>query len=147
MSFLSTKLNLLNIGRSLLFRNGIDAMCLHTTASLDRKWNPKNTGPQKFLRYNDTIFPPQTPDEVPRPAVSVSCSHSICFARQLIIIVVVDYSMCAIKCWTSNTAHTRCTLWRQWCAEWQWTKPCANWRCVPKRVLHSRMMPFWRPRN
>lgn len=41
----------------------------HTTSST-AKWNTQNIGPKKFLTYNKTIFPPQQPDEEPRPAVN-----------------------------------------------------------------------------
>lgn len=44
----------------------------HTTAGLDKKWNTRNMGPKKFVEYNKTVFPPQSPDEEPRPAVRCS---------------------------------------------------------------------------
>lgn len=44
---------------------------IHTSSCLDKKWNNNNTGPQKWLQYNKTIFPPQLQDEPSRPAVSI----------------------------------------------------------------------------
>jgi hypothetical protein len=33
-------------------------------------WNKDKKEPSKFIGYNKIIYPPQSPDEVPRPAVS-----------------------------------------------------------------------------
>lgn len=41
----------------------------HTTSTLDQVYNSKNLGPKKFQLHNKKIFPPQSPDEEPRPAV------------------------------------------------------------------------------
>lgn len=71
MSILTRSLNLLNLGRILMPKHGIEALAsLHTTTTLDKNWNSHRTGPQKWLRYNSKVFPPQTADEPPRPAVS-----------------------------------------------------------------------------
>lgn len=40
----------------------------HTSALLQKK-KGDNDGPTHFLSYNDKIYPPQSPDEEPRPAV------------------------------------------------------------------------------
>uniref|UniRef100_A0AAG5CVR0 Large ribosomal subunit protein uL22m n=1 Tax=Anopheles atroparvus TaxID=41427 RepID=A0AAG5CVR0_ANOAO len=41
---------------------------LHTTAPVAKNWNGNNTGPQRWLQYNKVIYPPQAPEEAPRPA-------------------------------------------------------------------------------
>ncbi|XP_017770818.1 PREDICTED: 39S ribosomal protein L22, mitochondrial [Nicrophorus vespilloides] len=38
----------------------------HTTSDLSA-WS-RNSGPKRWLKYNDVIYPPQSPDEEPRPA-------------------------------------------------------------------------------
>lgn len=43
---------------------------IHTSSTLDRKHNEKSMGPKNWEAYNKKIFPPQTPDEERRPAVS-----------------------------------------------------------------------------
>lgn len=45
---------------------------IHTGAILNAGYEKPN-GPQGFLRYNKTMFPPQQADEIPRPAVSIPC--------------------------------------------------------------------------
>ncbi|XP_063903722.1 large ribosomal subunit protein uL22m [Zophobas morio] len=40
---------------------------IHTSALL-QAWKPEDHEPQKFLEYNKKIYPPQSPDEAPRPA-------------------------------------------------------------------------------
>lgn len=42
---------------------------LHTTVPLN--YQPEK-GPKKFTSHNEKIYPPQTPDEEPRPAVSAN---------------------------------------------------------------------------
>lgn len=44
----------------------------HTTSSLDKVWNTRNLGPRKFEEHNKKIYPPQSPEETPRPAVRSS---------------------------------------------------------------------------
>lgn len=39
---------------------------IHTSATLNRN----NDGPKNWPAYNKQLFPPQRPDEPPRPAVS-----------------------------------------------------------------------------
>ncbi|XP_055626380.1 39S ribosomal protein L22, mitochondrial [Toxorhynchites rutilus septentrionalis] len=42
---------------------------LHTTSALAKQWNSHNAGtPQRWLKYNKVIYPPQVPGEEPRPA-------------------------------------------------------------------------------
>ncbi|XP_058443298.1 large ribosomal subunit protein uL22m [Malaya genurostris] len=41
---------------------------LHTSDALSKQWNKHNTGPRRWLMFNKVIYPPQTPDEPPRPA-------------------------------------------------------------------------------
>lgn len=41
---------------------------LSTSAALSAGYDKPN-GPRNFLRYNKTMFPPQTLEETPRPAV------------------------------------------------------------------------------
>lgn len=41
---------------------------IHTSLPLDAFLN--STGPKKWLKYNEKIYPPQAPDEERRPAVS-----------------------------------------------------------------------------
>lgn len=48
--------------------NQQSAALIHTSTTLDAKYNAKNRGPVNFLKHNKTIFPPQLPDEKPRPA-------------------------------------------------------------------------------
>lgn len=50
-----------------LFRGSL----FHTSSSLQR--TDRSEGPQKFLSYNNTIFPPTKSEEPERPAV---CNHS-----------------------------------------------------------------------
>lgn len=40
---------------------------IHASA-ISSAWQSQN-GPRKWLKYNDTIFPPQDDTEIPRPAV------------------------------------------------------------------------------
>lgn len=42
---------------------------IHTSIST-QAWKPSDEEPKKFLEYNKKIYPPQSPDEEPRPAVS-----------------------------------------------------------------------------
>lgn len=35
------------------------------------RWNRHNEGPQRWLKYNKIVHPPQKPDEEPRKAVSI----------------------------------------------------------------------------
>ncbi|XP_055606729.1 39S ribosomal protein L22, mitochondrial [Uranotaenia lowii] len=41
---------------------------LHTSSALGKNWNGRNSGPRRWLEYNKVIYPPQTPEEPPRPA-------------------------------------------------------------------------------
>lgn len=52
----------------------------------------KNDGPKKFLTFNNKIYPPQTPDEKPRPAVS----NSVTIEFDYIISYSLGFSLCAI---------------------------------------------------
>lgn len=42
---------------------------IHTSASA-LAWSRTDNIPKSFLRHNQKIYPPQSPDEEPRPAVS-----------------------------------------------------------------------------
>lgn len=45
----------------------------HNTPSLNAWKNARNeNGPTHFLDYNKKVYPPQSPDEEPRPAVNTS---------------------------------------------------------------------------
>lgn len=44
---------------------------LHSSSNL-LAWVGRGDGPKKWLTYNDKVYPPQTPDEEPRPAVSLA---------------------------------------------------------------------------
>lgn len=41
------------------------------TSSESFAWKGDSKGPQKWLKYNEKVYPPQTPDEEPRPAVRI----------------------------------------------------------------------------
>lgn len=51
------------------------ASLFHTSSALQK--TDKSVGPQKFLSYNKTIFPPTKPDEPERPAASISLYYLI----------------------------------------------------------------------
>lgn len=55
-----------NVATGAAFR--VLAANLHTTTPLAKNWNGRNTGPQRWMQYNKVIYPPQAPEEEPRPA-------------------------------------------------------------------------------
>lgn len=53
---------------------------IHMSSTL----NEKTDGPKKWPAYNKKLFPPQTPDEPPRPAVSFPSAQLKC-SKQIYI--------------------------------------------------------------
>lgn len=45
-------------------------------SSVLKAWKNDDQEPKGFLEYNKKIYPPQSPDEPPRPAVSVLYQNS-----------------------------------------------------------------------
>lgn len=49
-------------------------------STLSTKWNKYNNGPQKWLKYNKIVHPPQGPNEEPRKAVCITEGRELTFS-------------------------------------------------------------------
>lgn len=49
---------------------------IHTTSACGM-WANTDGGPRKWLEYNNKMYPPQGPEEEPRPAVSLYCKKYV----------------------------------------------------------------------
>lgn len=79
----------------------IQAERLHTS-SLNSAWHNDNK-PTKFLKYNEKVYPPQSPGEEPRPAVSL---HNIIIKELLATFLI--FSLYAIREQILNIVHGKC---------------------------------------
>lgn len=79
----------------------IEAERLHTS-SHNSAWHNENK-PKKFLKYNEKVYPPQSPEEEPRPAVSL---HSI--IGNSYYLHHFYFSLYVTKEQISSTVHGRC---------------------------------------